>query len=168
MEKKNNHFEVGDTVIIKEGLIDYSSYNDVMYLDQMKFNGTSLISGVTGKFIRLEHTDLSYSKDMLELVEIDKIENKINSSVETFKQLQQEELEMYILKNDKYGDSFGTSIRKYGMISALTRMSDKWNRIENLMLSKDFGTDDESIIDSLMDLSNYANMTIMQLMNDEL
>lgn len=85
-----------------------------------------------------------------------------------FQILQEEELEMYKLKNDKYGDSFGISVQKYGLISALTRMSDKWNRIENLILNHDSGTDDESLIDSLKDLSNYANMTIIELedMND--
>ena len=73
------------------------------------------------------------------------------------------ELDMYKIKNKKYGDSFGISVKKYGLISALTRMSDKWNRIENLILTGDNGTGDESLRDSLMDLSNYCNMTIIEL-----
>ena len=40
----------------------------------------------------------------------------------------------YARKNADYGDSFHTSVTKYGIIAALTRMSDKWNRLENLML----------------------------------
>ena len=73
------------------------------------------------------------------------------------------ELDMYKIKNKKYGDSFGIGVKKYGLISALTRMSDKWNRIENLILTGDNGTGDESLRDSLMDLSNYCNMTIIEL-----
>ncbi len=73
------------------------------------------------------------------------------------------ELDMYKIKNKKYGDSFGISVKKYGLISALTRMSDKWNRIENLILTGDNGTGDESLRDSLVDLSNYCNMTIIEL-----
>lgn len=165
MEK--NNFKVGDKVVLKEGLIDGMNYDNVMYIIQMGFKGEATIIDIRKNFIILEHTDLEYSKDMLDLSE-DKVISETSSNISRFKDLQKEELEMYILKNDKYGDSFGTSVRKYGMISALTRMSDKWNRIENLMLSKDFGTDDESIIDSLMDLSNYANMTIIELLNDEL
>ena len=85
------------------------------------------------------------------------------TKTDKFKVLQEQELEMYALKNAKYGDSFGISVKKYGLISALTRMSDKFNRIETLILSCDNGTDDESLIDSLQDLSNYANMTIIEL-----
>lgn len=74
--------------------------------------------------------------------------------------------ELYIQKNEKYGDSFGISVRKYGLISALTRMSDKWNRLEQLILNGDNGTEDETLKDTLIDLSNYCLMTVLEL--DEL
>lgn len=77
------------------------------------------------------------------------------------------ELETYKVKNQKYGNSFDISVEKYGLISALTRMSDKWNRIENLILTHDDGTDDESLKDSLMDLANYCNMTVLILESGE-
>lgn len=70
---------------------------------------------------------------------------------------------IYVEKNQKYGDSFGRSIEKYGMISALTRMSDKFNRLESLILNNDEGTDDESLEDTLLDLANYCIMTVMEL-----
>ena len=73
------------------------------------------------------------------------------------------ELEIYKVKNQKYGNSFDLTVKKYGLISALTRMLDKWNRIENLILTHDDGTDDESLKDSLMDLANYCNMTVLIL-----
>lgn len=73
------------------------------------------------------------------------------------------ELEIYKVKNQKYGNSFDLTVKKYGLISALTRMLDKWNRIENLILTHDNGTDDESLKDSLMDLANYCNMTVLIL-----
>lgn len=85
------------------------------------------------------------------------------TKVDKFQVLQEQELELYKLKNNKYGDSFGISVKKYGLISALTRMSDKWNRIEKMILDHDNGTDDESLVDSLKDLSNYCNMTIIEL-----
>ena len=70
---------------------------------------------------------------------------------------------LYRTKNQKYGDSFGLSVRKYGLIAALTRLSDKWNRIENLMLHNDNGTADESLRDTLIDMANYCLMTIIEL-----
>lgn len=72
----------------------------------------------------------------------------------------------YKKKNSDYGDSFGISYKKYGIISAITRMSDKWNRLESLVLNKAKPlVDDESISDTLLDLANYAIMTYMEIEN---
>ena len=89
--------------------------------------------------------------------------NKVASNADLMAALLDRELETYKVKNQKYGNSFDLSVEKYGLISALTRMSDKWNRIENLILTHDNGTDDESLKDSLMDLANYCNMTVLVL-----
>ena len=69
----------------------------------------------------------------------------------------------YDRKNTDYGDSFSRSVQRYGKIAALTRMSDKWNRLENLMLSNDAKVKDESVVDTLIDLASYALMTVMEL-----
>lgn len=70
---------------------------------------------------------------------------------------------LYITKNQKYGDSFSITVQKYGIIAALTRLSDKWQRFETLILSKDPGTSDESVRDTLLDMANYCIMTVMEL-----
>ena len=70
----------------------------------------------------------------------------------------------YEQKDKRYGSSFSHSYKKYGKISALTRMSDKWNRLENLMLNPELNNDKtESLIDTLKDLANYALMTVIEL-----
>ena len=69
----------------------------------------------------------------------------------------------YERKNADYGDSFGISIKKYGIIAALTRMSDKWNRLENLILKGESKVTDEAVTDTLIDLAAYALMTVMEL-----
>lgn len=69
----------------------------------------------------------------------------------------------YEQKNAAYGDSFGISVRKYGIIAALTRMSDKWNRLENLILHEETKQGDESVLDTLLDMATYALMTYMEL-----
>jgi hypothetical protein len=71
--------------------------------------------------------------------------------------------QVYKTKNAAYGDSFGRTIEKYGKIAALTRMSDKWNRIETLFLNTDINPDEESVRDTLFDLANYCLMTIIEL-----
>ena len=70
---------------------------------------------------------------------------------------------IYAIKNQKYGDSFSVTVQKYGIIAALTRLSDKWQRFETLILTKDSGTPDESIRDTLLDMANYCIMTVMEL-----
>ena len=58
---------------------------------------------------------------------------------------------------------YATKNKKYGIIAALTRLSDKWQRFETLILTKDPGTPDESIRDTLLDMANYCIMTVMEL-----
>lgn len=71
---------------------------------------------------------------------------------------------LYKVKNKKYGDSFGKKVRKRGLISALDRMEDKWNRLEHLIENNEDGSDtDESLEDTLVDLANYCLMTVMEI-----
>lgn len=70
----------------------------------------------------------------------------------------------YSRKNADYGNSFGKSVERYGLISALTRMSDKWNRLETLILNGGGPlVNDESLVDTLMDLATYCLMTVMEI-----
>ena len=70
--------------------------------------------------------------------------------------------EIYVNKNNDYGDSFGETFRKLGIISAVTRITDKTNRLQSLCVNQQ-KVNDESIRDTLMDLANYAIMTIIEL-----
>lgn len=87
--------------------------------------------------------------------------NQENSNVKEFEEIASGLAKLYAQKNTAYGDSFGDSVKKYGMISALTRISDKFNRFENIVLHPEIDTGDERMIDTLEDLASYAIMTIM-------
>ena len=95
-------------------------------------------------------------------------ETKEMDKIQMHKELCEELNEIYKEKNKNYGDSFGISVKKYGFISALTRMSDKWNRLEQLILNRSNGTKDESLTDTLIDLANYCLMTVMELEGEKL
>lgn len=71
----------------------------------------------------------------------------------------------FAAKNERYGGSFEISLDKYGMIAALTRISDKFNRAENLILTDSCGTVDESLSDTLLDMANYCVMTVAYIKN---
>ena len=91
-------------------------------------------------------------------------ETRNTSKVQKHLELCNEIHKTYKSKNEKYGDSFNDTIKKYGMISALTRMSDKFSRIENNILNN--VDDDEKLEDNLLDLANYCLMTVMSLDRD--
>lgn len=70
----------------------------------------------------------------------------------------------YRKKNAAYGGSFQKAYQKYGPITALTRMSDKWSRIESLMMNPSLDDNGESLKDSLLDLANYCLMTVVEML----
>lgn len=73
--------------------------------------------------------------------------------------------DLYSKKNPVYGNSFERSLKKYGKISGLTRISDKFNRLEKIITNPDIETNDESLEDTLLDLASYCIMMKMALEN---
>lgn len=60
-------------------------------------------------------------------------------------------------KNKAYGDSFSRSVDKFGIIAAVVRLEDKFNRLENLTVNG--GKEkvkDESLADTALDISGYG------------
>lgn len=72
--------------------------------------------------------------------------------------------ETYEKKNHDYGDSFGETFNKLGIISAITRISDKYNRLVSLCMlpEEERMVKDESITDTLIDMANYCIMTVIE------
>ena len=68
---------------------------------------------------------------------------------------------LYARKNHDYGDSFGKGFKEYGMTMPCIRLEDKLNRLKSLLKSG-AQVKDESIDDTLMDLANYAIMTLIE------
>ena len=71
--------------------------------------------------------------------------------------------DLYARKNQDYGDSFHLSYLEEGMAMARIRLGDKLNRFKSLTKSNSREVKDESIRDTLIDLANYAIMTIMEI-----
>lgn len=73
--------------------------------------------------------------------------------------------ETYKKKNHDYGDSFADTYQKLGIISAVTRITDKVNRLTGLCTkpTEERKVLDESIEDTLLDTANYCIMTVMEL-----
>lgn len=81
--------------------------------------------------------------------------------VEKFKKIAEEITSLYEQKDKAYGDSFGSTYNKLGIISAVTRISDKTNRLCQLATNPDIDNLGESIEDTLKDLAAYCIMTLV-------
>ena len=74
---------------------------------------------------------------------------------------------LYAMKNHDYGDSFHQTFTEEGMAMPRIRLGDKLARFKSLTKSGVQEVKDESIRDTLIDLANYAIMTVMELDNAE-
>lgn len=79
------------------------------------------------------------------------------------KELTNQILKIYMDKNADYGDSFSKSYKEFGIIAPVVRMNDKMERVKQLSKSGDRKVKDESLKDSLIDLANYALMTVIEI-----
>lgn len=91
--------------------------------------------------------------------------NKAVDNVQLHKQLCYELNALYERKNHDYGDSFHNTFLKWGYPMAAIRLEDKLQRFETLIRATDDErlVSDESVRDTLIDLANYALMTVMEI-----
>lgn len=185
---QENKFNVGDVIVFREGDVvgdyiiiartadDYvlvSKFGDkrIRVLSQ-KFidKNAALVNTVEDQSEKvatalskagISSEGLSQSSKEINTTEKDNYDEKL---VHEHRELTTLLNSLYKVKNKKYGDSFGKKVRKRGLISALDRMEDKWNRLEHLIENNEDGSDtDESLEDTLVDLANYCLMTVMEI-----
>lgn len=109
-------------------------------------------------YIDLDEEFMRTAKDLV-------VETLVDSKTSKHKAITEELNDIYKRKNADYGDAFGDTFRKLGIISAVTRISDKTNRLMSLAAKSeaDRMVKDESIRDTLMDLANYAIMSLIEM-----
>jgi hypothetical protein len=70
--------------------------------------------------------------------------------------------DLYEQKNAAYGNSFSKTYEEYGPTMLCIRLDDKLSRAKQLLL-KGAEENDETAVDTLLDLANYAIMGVMEL-----
>lgn len=70
-------------------------------------------------------------------------------------------------KNLAYGDSFTKSVDKFGKTVIAVRLSDKFNRVCNLIKRGELKENDESLEDTLLDLAGYSILGLKYLKEHE-
>ena len=84
--------------------------------------------------------------------------DKINYHFEICKRLNA----LYAQKNHDYGDAFKKNFDEFGNVYPIIHLSEKLDRLKTLMQGEDQKVVSESIDDTLMDLANYAIMTMVE------
>ena len=144
---------VEDSLIMKPG-------------DIIVMNGNQLYNITTGVDYR-NIPDISNLKMYLESI-TDEISSSQSLSVTTdvnrFEDITNKMIRIFKQKNHDYGNSFEQSLNEEGLAASRIRMGDKWNRFKTLSKPKtEVKVNDESIRDTLVDLANYAIMTVIWL-----
>ena len=99
-------------------------------------------------------------------METNKNTNISENTLMRIKQLDAIQLEaknLFCKKNNDYGDAFAT----YGPVGVLVRIGDKIQRLQNINKKGITLINDENLRDTLIDLHNYAAMSIMLIDEDE-
>ena len=77
-------------------------------------------------------------------------------------------MDLHSRKNKDYGNAAHKSYLKYGIISYVMRLSDKMNRLDSLTKpGATIEVNDESLIDTFMDMAAYSIMAIESLKSGE-
>lgn len=86
-------------------------------------------------------------------------------TTEIFDHITQELSQTYRKKNHDYGNSFSNSFKEFGLISSVVRLSDKMERLKSFakLCPEAMRVKDESVQDTLLDMANYAIMTVIEL-----
>lgn len=174
MKGKNNMgYKVGDVVRIKNDLQVGEKYGKCRVIESMlKFKGTvDTIKNIDkdGDFeLGNEDNPYSWHKDMvvpikqiipindLELVKMDRLaiyQYILNNLEETYK-----------AKNNDYGNSVADTYDKFGCVSFLVRITDKYNRLMTLCNpnAPEQRVKDEKIDDTILDLANYCLLWLVE------
>lgn len=86
--------------------------------------------------------------------------NKLNLLPEelAFRDAQDEAFELFLERHKKYG---AHNISRFGFFGVLVRLSDKMERLIRTGTAKTGDFDDESVADTLLDISNYALIALV-------
>lgn len=159
-------YKIGDVVRIKDNLQAGEKYGECDVTQPMlKFRGavdTIVDIDIDGDFYLADKNNpYSWHKDMIEpaltvnqtkIDRMDIYQYILNNLEETYKN-----------KNNDYGNSVADTYKKFGDLSFLVRITDKYNRLLTLCNSNnEQKVKDEKIDDTILDLANYCLLWLVE------
>ena len=147
-------FEKNTTLggLLSSDEVDMASCDDLTVTPLLRF------PYLTSNMMATEGQDMDARSMYPEQLTLDDLDN-----VKIHEKICKELTETYEKKNADYGNSFENSLDKHGLIAGIVRMDDKMSRLISLNSKNEQLVLDESLRDTLMDLANYAIMSVMWL-----
>lgn len=87
----------------------------------------------------------------------------IDRRAKRLEEIMKQSLDLYKKKNADYGNGFAEVYKELGFESGLVQIIHKINRIKGIYKNGKAEVEAESIRDSLIDLANYALMTVVEM-----
>lgn len=97
-----------------------------------------------------------YHPEIQEINVEDNNDDPVNPFMKEYERIVTDTMELCKKKNKDYGSSVQDTFEKFGDVSYLVRITDKYNRICSLLENKKVEVRDESITDTIVDLANYC------------
>ena len=157
-------YDFSNKRFIRNGLLEWLNNNDTFAFDKMQ----SLLNRYWyGSKETQTISNDSKSKNGLTMGSTEITLND-NQTKNPFKKYTDNLAETLQEKNDDYGDSFSRSVDKFGIIAAVVRLEDNFNRLENLTANGDKEkVKDESLADTALDISGYGLLLYKYLKEHE-
>lgn len=166
-------YKIGDVVRIKDNLQVGEKYGGCNVIDDMlKYRGmvdTIEYIDDDGDFeLASEDNAFAWNKDMVELIKQTKHISDLKSvkmdRLGIYEYILNHLEETYEAKNNDYGNSVADTYDKFGSVSFLVRITDKYNRLMTLCdpNAPEQKVKDEKIDDTILDLANYCLLWLVE------
>lgn len=137
----------------------YKKYlNEEIEVDKSKLKDSDVESITIGQALQSIYDmppRIKINSDKIKEVNVNDENDPVNPFMEEYEKIVTETMELCIKKNKDYGSSVQDTYERFGDVSYLVRITDKYNRICSL-LDKKAEVKDESIDDTIRDMANYC------------
>lgn len=159
-------YKIGDVVRIKDNLQVGEKYGGCNVIDDMlKYRGMvdtiEYIDGEGDYYLANDNNPYVWNKDMLEPALT--VKQAKMDRLDIYKYIINNLEETYKAKNNDYGNSVADTYEKFGDLSFLVRITDKYNRLLTLCNpNNEQKVKDEKIDDTILDLANYCLLWLVE------
>lgn len=159
-------YKIGDVVRIKDNLQVGEKYGGCNVIDDMlKYRGMvdtiEYIDKEGDYHLANDNNPYVWNKDMLEPALT--VKQAKMDRLDIYKYIINNLEETYKAKNNDYGNSVADTYKKFGDLSFLVRITDKYNRLLTLCNpNNEQKVKDEKIDDTILDLANYCLLWLVE------